>query len=146
VIDYRQVYDYGLIVPEGTDIEDFAPDLKQVIEGYKAEFPSAKVFGTQAAGGYQVIYVRMQQKLTPDILVGMFMYHNLDWQVIGIRSAYKIVEIEESVDTFGNIVYRYEYDEVLPINKKAVLPFVPGATMETPLTVPVYLGTEEIRL
>lgn len=144
MIDQTATYDYGLIVPEGTDVANFPDDLIAVMKEFRAEFPSARVFGTQPFEGKQIVYVRMQRRVDKDELLGMFKLFNLDWQVIGIRSAYRIIEQIESEDEHGNVEYVYLYDNLLPIDKAAVLPFVPGATLDSTLIVPVYAGTDPI--
>lgn len=146
MIDEFEVYDYGLIVPEGTTIASMSPEVQAIVAEYKAEFPAARVYGTVPDKGQQVVYVRMQKKLSKADLEALFTQFNLNWQVIGIRSAYKILEVVKGEDQFGNLLVSIEYDEVLPVDKAAVVPFVPNATIETPLTVPVYAGTDPIKL
>ena len=146
MIDQTSVYDYGLIVPAGTDVDNLAPEVQQIIAQFKAEFPASKVYGTVVTNNQQVIYVRMQVKLTEIELNDLFIQHNLAWEVIGIRSAYKIVEVDKGQDEHGNQLIELDYDTVLPVNKDAILPFVPNATLESTLIVPVYAGTDPIIL
>ena len=146
MIDESQVYDYGLIVPEGTDVDTMPPEVQAIVTEYKAEFPASKVYGTSVANQKQIVYVRMQKQLTERDLTNLFAAYNLDWEVIGIRSAYKILEIDMGEDEFGNQIITQGYHEILPVDKAAVVPFVPNATLTTPLSVPVYAGTDPIKL
>lgn len=146
MLDQTQVYDYGIIVPEGTDVSTLTPEIQAIIAEYKAEFPSAKVPGTVVVDGRQIVYVRMRKKLTQAELKSLFASFTLNWQVIGIRSAYRIIEVIKGEDQFGNTPVEYEYDEAMPVDKAAVVPFVPNATLDTPLIVPVYTGTDPIMI
>jgi hypothetical protein len=146
MIDETSIYDYGLIVPKGTSVDKLSKDAQAFIESVNAEFPSDKVFGTQEVDGEQVVYARIAKKLTFEEMESLFASFKLKWRVVGIRSAYPYLMAYKGQDEFGNEIYEKAYDEVKPVDKAEVIKFIPEATMETPVAVPVYAGTDPIVL
>jgi hypothetical protein len=155
------VTDYILNVPEAESIELMDEALQTQIRDLGAEWPSFPALGTKAVGGRKLVHVRMKAQLSKADLDNLFLFYLLDWQVIGIRSAYRILPVTIGTDEDGKDIVEMRYLTTWWEGKAAILPFMNdiidsvdaegNATMRPPtladtLYLPVYAGTDPVEL
>ena len=142
------VYDYGLVLPEGTEFDVMPQELKNFLEiGLEAEWPKFPAIGTQFVDGYGLCLVRMKAKLTKQQIDDLIAYFGVSWRVAAIRSAYRIVDGEYDyplpVDKAGYLNY------CLPILDESSTPENPiyrQPTMADTVIIPMIAGTDGIVL
>lgn len=150
------ITDYILVCPTNTEFDAMPEDVQQIIKSLGSEWPSFPQPGTQEFNGKKLLHVRMTQLLTKAQLEAMFAAHNLDWQVLSIRSAYQ-EGTETSVDSEGMAINTPCYITEFLAPKAEFLPYlnpVWDAGTETSRPVELadtvwlstYAGTEPILL
>ena len=91
------------------------------------------------------------------ILAGLIKAHDLTWEVVGIRKAYKT---PATYDNEGSELQAAYYPVIEPIDKAKILPFIAdineldendnvvprAAIMADPIYLPMYSGTDPIFL
>jgi hypothetical protein len=102
------VTDYIFNVPEETEFDLLPAATQAFISQLSPEWPDFPMLSTHAVTGRKLLMVRMKAQLAQVQLDQLFINYALDWQVIFIRSAYKIDG---------------DYQVILPVDKATVLPF-----------------------
>ena len=113
--DLSQIYDIGLLIPDTTDFDTLNPGVQEEIQLMSAVWPSFPMIGTRAVNGYAMCYIRLRIKPTKSQLEALFDTYNLNWNVVGIRSAFKIKEVVTGQDVEGNDIIKMDYDTVLAL-------------------------------
>ena len=165
----NEVYDYGLLMPEGSDFNLLDPSIQEQIDLLGGRWTPFPIIGTRPVNGMAMCYVRLLVKLSKAQLEDLITYFGLPWVVMGIRSAYKIIPTV-SLDIEGNEVTTWDYDVVEalprnaaileylndiqdydPVTKQPIFdvsdnPVMRRPTLDDDIYIPVYAGTDPIKL
>jgi len=134
-----------------TEFDTMSGQVQAIIRSLGSEWPDFPMVGTQTVAGRKLLHVRMTQLLPKAVLEGMFAAHNLDWQVLSIRSAYK--DGSELIDGVDTPCYITEYQATKadflpylnPVWDSVSETFVPVTLADT-VYLSAYAGTESIQL
>lgn len=139
-------YDYGLVVPEGTNVNELDPELKAFIYSLEPEWAAFPAFGTRPFNGMAILNVRMKCKLTKQQLEDLFLSFGLTWRVGAIRSAYQVVEGDYDypvkIDKAGYLNYAddiMEYTDMETFTNRR-------PTMSDTINISMFSGTDLIDL
>jgi len=149
-----KVYDIHLIQPVDTDVALMPEELQLTLQSLFTEYPSAVMYNSHEVAGKQVIHARIQyDNLTEEVLLGLFLIYELDWQVLGIREA-KLTPAE--VDSEGMELVPAFYNVIKQIDKATLLPYMNDIYVDETTIRPVeltdtiylsmYAGTKAIKL
>lgn len=163
MIDPLIVYDCFFELPEGTKFELMSDALKNELSvDLQCEWPKFPAENTQIVNGLGLCMVRMKAKLTKSQIDDLIAYFGLNWVVVAILSAYKIISRDTgNIDEFGNPIFELDYDYPLPVDKAGYLnyclpimdvsgtvenPVYRQPTMADVIYVPMFAGTDAIVL
>ncbi len=163
MIDPLIVYDCFFKLPEGTKFELMSDALKNELSvDLQCEWPKFPAENTQIVNGLGLCMVRMKAKLTKSQIDDLIAYFGLNWVVVAIRSAYKIIIRDTgNIDELGNPIFELDYDYPLSLQKSVYInyrmpildvsstfenPVYRQPTMADTIYAPMFAGTDAIRL
>lgn len=155
------VTDYFFNVPDTTDVDTLAAPVLDYMRSHWVEYPRFPALTTHAVIGRAILHIRFDQRLTVAEVEATLSQLGLDWVVVFIRSAYKVVPVVIDQDEFGNDIIDMQYDTIMPCDKGDMLqycdnivdgydinlePIIRLPTLLDTLYFPMYAGTDPVVL
>ena len=118
------VYDIHLIMDSDVDFATMPEPLQDQLTALSNEWPSFPALETKGYLGKKVVHARLQSDVvTESTLQELFDAFQLNWQVLGIRSAYTSpVVVGKDVDGFD--IIEQQYTVTKKIDKAVILPYL----------------------
>jgi hypothetical protein len=131
--------DYIIIVPNETELANLNPHVQEIIQQLDAVWPSFPMISSQVSEANKLIHVNMGGAFSKDQLEDMFRYFGLLWEILSVRDSTATAQILD-----GTICYVYGQEFLA--DKGRFLPFFEGSTLNTPLYLSCYSGTEPLEI